>query len=249
MFAIVTGASRGIGRSTVQHLLSSNVAVLAVSRTAKKEAALQQMASHWDNLELLNADLSTDEGMKSVVAHVHDRQISHLFHNAGGVDTTDFNSLTPDEFRKMMMLNVEVPLLMTRSLKTQLAPNSRILLMSSRLSKKYMRGMTGYCISRSAGLMLKQVLETEMFPRLVASLNPGNVVTDTLRASVQRLDNEKSFRFDMCWTPDQIGRFIKYILIGTSDSEFCSLWEANDPTYFPYWIRTDEVTPIHHPGF
>jgi NAD(P)-dependent dehydrogenase (short-subunit alcohol dehydrogenase family) len=249
MFAIITGASRGIGRSTVQHLLSSNVSVLAVSRTAKQEPALQQMASHWENLELLSADLSTEEGMQSVVNQVQDRHVSHLFHNAGGVDTTDFNTMTPEAFRKMMMLNVEVPLFMTRNLKTQLAPNSRILLMSSRLSKKYMKGMAGYCISRSAGLMLKQVLESEMSPRLIASVNPGNVITDTLRASVERLDNEKTFKIDMCWTPDQIGRFIKYILLGTSDSEFCSLWEAHDPIHFPYWIRTDEVTPIHHPGF
>mmetsp|Transcript_22730 Transcript_22730/g.40887 ORF Transcript_22730/g.40887 Transcript_22730/m.40887 type:complete len:249 (-) Transcript_22730:1-747(-) len=243
MHALITGASKGIGRSTVHQLIQRNIPVVAVATSVKEQAALQQMAQNWDILELFDADLSTDQGVNDVVTFMQDKPISHIFHNAGVVDTSDFSALSQEEFRKVMRLNVEVPLFMSRALSPMLVPHSRILLMNSGLSKFYLKGMTSYCISRSAGHMVQQVLSSELAPVLVGSVIPGNVDTETLRYCVERLGIEDHFKYDKCWMPDQIGRFIKYILLDASDADFCTLWDAKDAFHFPYWINPDEISP------
>lgn len=244
MIALVTGASKGIGRSAVQHLINSHVHVVAVAQAATKEPFLQQLAQGWDNLTLCDADLSTQEGFHIVTNYMHDKRISHIFHNVGAVDAVDFKHQTVEDFRRVMQLNVEIPLFLSRALEQQMLPNARILLMNSGLSKRYLKGMPSYCISRSAGLMVQKVLETELAPRLVATINPGNVDTDTLRYCVNRLDLGSTFKYEMCWKPDQIGKFVKYIMLETSDNEYSNIWEASDSLHFPYWIKDRHDTPL-----
>jgi short-subunit dehydrogenase len=96
--AIITGATAGIGAEFAQQLARRGHDLVIVARdTARLEALANELRAHV-GVEVLSADLATDDGVERVASRIADakRPIEILVNNAGFGLHTDFD-LSPVE--------------------------------------------------------------------------------------------------------------------------------------------------------
>ncbi len=106
-FAVVTGASTGIGLELARLALQDGHDVLIVAQEAEIESAANDLRS--DNrgaVETLKADLATKHGVDDLVAAIGDRPVDALLANAGRGLGHAFLSQDWDEIKQVMDLNV-----------------------------------------------------------------------------------------------------------------------------------------------
>ena len=114
--ALVTGASRGIGRATALALARAGARVLAVARSAE---ALEQLA-HEADIEPIVCSIDTPEGCARVAAEAHGRAgpVTILVNNAGRAGYLDRPIWEQDRegWRATMDVNLDAPFELTRLL-------------------------------------------------------------------------------------------------------------------------------------
>ena len=103
--ALVTGASSGIGESMVRLLADSGVPQVIVARRVDR---LEEVAAAHANIEVLAADLTTDDGMRAIAARVASEAepIDLVVNNAGFGTSGSFHELDPDRLQLEIALNV-----------------------------------------------------------------------------------------------------------------------------------------------
>src|SRR5690625_3143707 len=104
---VVTGASSGIGKATVQTLRADNVPVLAVARREERLAQLTKDTG----FEYVVADLTTPQGAQAVKDAVGERGVKAVIANAGGARGVDPVTHAREEavierWREMYEINV-----------------------------------------------------------------------------------------------------------------------------------------------
>ncbi|WP_299410420.1 SDR family oxidoreductase [Acaryochloris sp. IP29b_bin.148] len=121
---LLIGASRGIGGSTAQYLVSKGAEILGVSRSPA-------IAGTW-----IEADIGTDQGIDRIAEAVGDRTLDGLLFLGGAwekgafTEEYDFVSSPKDEVRSLISVNLIAPILLARALAQNLAKaeNPRIIL-------------------------------------------------------------------------------------------------------------------------
>jgi short-subunit dehydrogenase len=103
--ALVTGASSGIGEAFVRRLAAEGVATVVVARRVDR---LEALAASLPGIEVLPADLTTDEGVARVKARLGsvDQPIDLLINNAGFGTSGRFASIDPQRSDDEIGLNV-----------------------------------------------------------------------------------------------------------------------------------------------
>jgi uncharacterized protein len=106
--SLITGATAGIGAAFARRLASDRHALVLVARDGKRldDYAAQLRRDHSTDVEVLIADLATDDGIKAVEARLADRNrpVDVLVNNAGfGIRGTYPDTPIADE---LMMLKV-----------------------------------------------------------------------------------------------------------------------------------------------
>jgi short-subunit dehydrogenase len=111
--AIVTGASRGIGRATADALTRSGTTVVAVGRDGDALAELTRRTggSH------LVADLRDPQAAERIVAHALERhgRLDAVVANAGVGYAGEFAAMPPPRIDELVDVNLRAPLLLTRA--------------------------------------------------------------------------------------------------------------------------------------
>src|SRR5882672_4224058 len=116
-WAVVTGASSGIGREFALALAERGTPVLAVARDGERLGALADEVAHrGGRLEPLSADLSRPEGVESLLAAAADREVELLVNNAGAASYGPFVTLSPERETELLRLNVEAVVALTHGL-------------------------------------------------------------------------------------------------------------------------------------
>ena len=102
--AIVTGASRGIGRGIAERLLETGYCVVANSRNITLAKTLQP----GDRLKLVDGDIGTDNVAKQVVdsAILDFGRVDLLVNNAGVFIPKPFTEYTAEDFRRATETNL-----------------------------------------------------------------------------------------------------------------------------------------------
>ena len=183
--AIVTGASRGIGRETAL-LLSEHDCDLVLA--ARSESALQKVARECDtagaNVTVVKCDLTADCACQTLIEKAKSVGGDHypvLINNAGVADFGSFDRQPFEVFEKHVQTNYLVAARLCHAAIPWMleAGGGQIINVLSIAAKHSFSGAAAYCSSKAALYMMGQVLAQEYRARgiRITSLIPGS--TDT----------------------------------------------------------------------
>jgi 3-hydroxybutyrate dehydrogenase len=199
--AVVTGASRGIGRATAVMLAARGTRVMAVGRTPEELAGLPA------GIDWLAADVVTDA--ERIVAETRERfgQIDILVNNAGvgsaGEECVWEQSL--ERWRQTLAVNLDAPFQMTRLVLGEMVERrwGRVIMVSSlaALAGGVAPRMSAYAVSKHGLLGLMRAVAVETAPHGVTcnAVLPGSVRTRTSEMKVAEEAELAQTTVDQAW--------------------------------------------------
>lgn len=187
--ALITGASRGLGRSMATHLARAGIGVIGTYRTRKDEAdrLLAELAPSGVPAAFLQLDVADSAGfarftddVRSTLAGLGAEHLDHLVHNAGGGAYASFADTTEQQFDDMIRVHLKAPFFLTQSLLPLLADGARILNVSSGLARFTGPGYAAYAAAKGAVEVLTRYQARELAARQIRVnvLAPGAIATD-----------------------------------------------------------------------
>lgn len=181
---IVTGASRGLGRSIAALFAENGATVIA---TARDEDALQQLAETFSGSGTIVAypcDISIGTQVQSFIQFVLERfnQLDILINNAGIGIMGPVHELAEAEWDNMMGVNLKGPYLTCKNAIPHFIERQagHIINISSVAGTVTFKGGGGYCASKFGLMALTDVLTQELKPYKVkvSVICPGSIQTD-----------------------------------------------------------------------
>jgi len=242
--SIVTGAGSGIGRGIAIKLANEGHKVIGIGRRASKLKETQSFTPA--NFHILPADVSQEKDRAHIADFIGDSKIHYLVHNAGVIgDITHLENISLEEWRRVMAINVEGPLFLTKQLLSNLT-DARILHVSSGAAHFAIEGWGAYCTSKSALFMLYKMLNVELISRniKIGSVRPG--VVDTEMQNVIREANleimphlqkfHDLFEKDKLEPVDRVTKFLYWILTKTNNEDFVKdEWDIHEEDHIEKW--------------
>ena len=180
-WALVTGATAGIGESFSRLLAANKYNIVLVARDLPRlqERAAALEAKFGISTHVIQADLATDDGCLKVEQHIADNQIDVLINNAGFGTNKAFTMSTLEIEQQLLDVLVRTPMrLMHVALPLMKARNNGIIINVSSVAG-YIAGGT-YSASKSYLTVLSESLNTELSATnvKVSALCPGFTRTE-----------------------------------------------------------------------
>ena len=202
-YAVVTGAGGGIGRAIALALERQGLSLVLVGRDREK---LDRVASEiGTRARIVTGDLTTDEGISSVVDAVGDR-LHVIVHCAGTYLRGPIASISADAWRSMEELNVRAPILLAVGCLDRLrASQGQVVFINSTAGlSDGAPGLAAYAASKHALKAAVNVLRQEVNADgiRVLSLFPGR--TDTPTQSAILAGEGRSAASDSLMRPDDV---------------------------------------------
>jgi len=134
--ALVTGASRGIGRASVLALAEAKARVIVHYGRSMTEAnaVVEEIRSAGGQADAVQADLGTPDGATTLARRVRKlagKKLDILVSNAGVSKAVAFEDYTFEDFDTLFMTNVRSPFFLVQQLLPTLAEGASIVLVSS----------------------------------------------------------------------------------------------------------------------
>jgi 2-deoxy-D-gluconate 3-dehydrogenase len=184
--AIVTGASRGLGFCAAQALADEGVRVLAVARSA---AGLERLAESRPSLIApLACDLRDLDAVEALPGAAIERfgRLDILVNNAGIAPAGGFIEITRELLDEVMVLNVEVPALLTRAAGQVFIERGggKVINVASISGIRGKATLVAYSASKGALVQLTKALAAEWarYNIQVNAIAPGGFITEAQEA-------------------------------------------------------------------
>ena len=180
-WALVTGATAGIGESFSRLLAANNYNIVLVARDLPRlqERAAALEAKFGISTHVIQADLATDDGCLKVEQYILENQIDVLINNAGFGTNKAFTMSTLDVEQQLLDVLVRTPMrLMHVALPLMKARDNGIIINVSSVAG-YIAGGS-YSASKSYLTVLSESLNTELSAThvKVSALCPGFTRTE-----------------------------------------------------------------------
>jgi NAD(P)-dependent dehydrogenase (short-subunit alcohol dehydrogenase family) len=199
--AVVTGASRGIGRAIAEALAKEGALVVLAARD--RVALAEAGRACGENALTIEADVTDEASVERLFAEVakHKGRIDLLVNNAGAFDGGPLDELSTEAWDKVLAVNLRAPFLCTRAaLKMMKQQQSgRIINVGSIASKRARPHSAPYAASKHGlwGLTQVTAIEGREYGVTCCQLNPGNV-------RVERRESDKLEDQEPMMTPAEI---------------------------------------------
>jgi 3-oxoacyl-[acyl-carrier protein] reductase len=183
--ALVTGASRGIGRATALALAKEGAQVLIHYGSGAKEAeaVVAEIRKGGGRAQAIAADLAAPDGAhklaKEVRGIIGDR-LDILVANAGISKNATIEDTTVEDFDKLYAVNVRAPFFLVQQLLPIFGEGSSVILLSSLAAHASVGTIAAYAATKGAMDTLVKHFATALGPRgiRVNAVAPGVVETD-----------------------------------------------------------------------
>jgi NAD(P)-dependent dehydrogenase (short-subunit alcohol dehydrogenase family) len=187
--AVVTGGSRGIGRSAVLNLAARGVDVVFTynSDASAADDVAAEGRKHGRRVSALQLDVTKvdtldyfADNLRAELITLGTDRFDYLVNNAGIWHTASFLDTTVEDLDRLYAVNVRGVFFVTQKLVPLLRDQGRILNMSSGLVRFVFPGKAAYAASKGAIEPLTRYLATELASRgiRVNTLAPGATATD-----------------------------------------------------------------------
>lgn len=227
--AIVTGASRGLGRNTALHIARNggDVIVTYHSRADEAEAVVEDIRAMGRKALALQLDVGDTSRFPGFVAAVrrglrdtwHRDTFDHLVNNAGHGDMAMIAETTEAQFDQLVNVHFKGVFFLTQGLLPLLADGGRIVNLSSGLTRVSYPGFGAYSAVKGAVEVLSVYLAKELGQRGISvnTVAPGAIETDFLGGAVRDMpDLNQTFAamtaLGRVGVPDDIGPMIANLL-------------------------------------
>jgi NAD(P)-dependent dehydrogenase (short-subunit alcohol dehydrogenase family) len=224
--ALITGGSRGLGRSMALHLAERGVDILFTYRAAASEAneVRERIVALGRKAVALQLDVTNAGGFASAVAAELERtwgrkQFDFLVNNAGTSLHEAIAKTTEAQLDDVFRIHFKAPFLLTQQLLPLIADGGRILNVSSGLARMTLPGYAAYGAMKSAIETFTRYLAKELGPRRITAnvIAPGAIETDFSGGAVR--DNPELNKMVASMTalgrvglPDDIGGAVAMLL-------------------------------------
>ncbi|MES2152536.1 MAG: SDR family oxidoreductase [Pseudomonadota bacterium] len=233
--ALVTGSSRGLGRSTALHLARRGVDAIVTyhSNRAEADAVLAALQAEGSKAVALQLDASNAKSFDGFVEQVRGAlsatfgrdRFDFLVNNAGTGHFAPFAETSEEAFDAMVNIHLKGTYFLTQKLLPVIADGGRIINLSSGLARFSTPGFSAYAAMKGGIEVLTRYLAKELGPRGISvnTVAPGAIETDFGGGVVR--DNEQMNRRIAAETalgrvgqPDDIGAMIAALL--SDDNRF-----------------------------
>ncbi len=225
--ALVTGASRGIGKETAVVLAEAGARVI-INYKATEEAARQLhdgLAERGLACETVRADVSDPDD----VAHLFDAirqkhgRIDILVNNAGVIRDNLLLTMELSDWDKVVDLNLRGAFLCTKHAAELMLPNhaGKIINVSSVGALRGGRGQTNYAAAKGGLISFTRACAVELSGKgiQVNAVLPGLIETDMTKRVRKRAGDEilKAIPSGRFGTPQDVARLILFLASSLSD--------------------------------
>jgi len=183
--AVVTGASRGLGKQTAEALAEAGATVVLVARRQDAlEAVRQGITGRGGKAQAFAADVGQEAGVNRLAEWVRAGPgiPDILINNAGTNLRKPLCEFTWEEWRRVMTTNLDGPFLCARAFAPGMIQKKfgRILNMTSTMAHVSLPGRAAYSASKFGLLGMTKALALELAPLgiTVNGISPGPFPTD-----------------------------------------------------------------------
>lgn len=187
--AIVTGGSRGLGRSTVLSLAKRGVRSIFTYRSNRAEAEKVAGLAHEAGAQAIPLQLDTGDvgAFDDFVARVREalsrlsaERFDYLVNNAGTSHHNSFDKTTEAELDGLYNVHFKGVFFLTQKLLPLIHDGGRIVNLSTGLTRITIPGSAPYASMKGAVEVLTRYLAKELGPRRIAvnTVAPGAIATD-----------------------------------------------------------------------
>lgn len=221
--ALITGASKGLGKAMALALAKAGASVALVSRdTGKLTEVAGRIRAEGGRAEVFTADVA-DESQVERVRKDFAQKLGHrldiLINNAGINIRKPVTDFTLEEWNSVMNTNVTSAFLMCRAFVPMMKGNGygRIINLTSIMSHVSLPGRTAYSASKTALLGFTRALALELAPEQITvnGISPGVFSTEM---NIPLMENpELSAQFlariplGRWGSPEEIGKLAVYL--------------------------------------
>ncbi len=241
--AIVTGASRGIGRATALELArqGADVMVHYHRRAAEAQAVAQKIREMGRRSRVVQADLRYYEGCQHVVQATLEAfgRVDILVNNAGVSEHRDFFEITPEEWDNMIRANLSHVFFMSQLAARDMAQRGfgRIIHIGSLRARIGSAHGAHYAAAKSGILGLARSMALILGPLgiTVNTVAPGYTRTDMTRRTLEEREDEIRAQIPVrrVSEPEDIARVVAFLAWPENQTINGAIIDVNGGLYLP----------------
>jgi 3-oxoacyl-[acyl-carrier protein] reductase len=190
--ALVTGASRGIGRAIAERLAAQEATVVAVARGDHANDCVAALTTRGLKAEALSVDVTDAAALESVPAGIIDRhgRLDIVVSNAGITRDQLLMRMKREDWDAVMATNLTATFVLAQAAMRPMLKQrgGRIIAVSSVVGQMGNAGQTNYAASKAGLEGFVKALAREVASRTITvnAVAPGMIETDMTRAVAEK---------------------------------------------------------------
>ena len=210
-WALVTGASKGLGREIAVVLAEAGANLILTARSADLlEQVKAETARHGTDCVTIAGDIRDGNTLESLKGACLEKNLDILVNNAGIVDITPLEQVSDERVDELIELNLVVPIKLTKAVIGMFKERKSgiVVNVNSAGGKKPVPDHTVYCASKYGlnGFAESLKLEIRGLGIKIISVRPGKMATNLFTAAGRDMDT-KAFI-----PPRQVAESVLYLM-------------------------------------
>jgi len=183
-WALITGASSGIGEEFARRLASEKMNLILVARRKERLEKLADELKQKNKIEIISApvDLMKENFLDELKNYIGNREVGVLINNAGFGYNGEFIKADPDIFFRMIKVNCIAPTILAHHFGFQMVERRKgaIIFLGSLVGYEPVPFTTTYSATKAFNLFMGEALwyELKNYNVDVLALNPGGTATE-----------------------------------------------------------------------